>query len=98
MTSEFQMYLFFLRREFSFSIFNRILYKMGKFGVTEWIVIFFFSAFYFVPILIAVKRNAIHRMGIILLNILAGWTLLGWVAALIWSIADKKEAEVNYRQ
>ena len=40
---------------------------------------------YFVPSIIAVKRNHKNHMPIILLNIFLGWSLLGWVAALVWS-------------
>ena len=40
---------------------------------------------YFIPSIVAVKRNHKNHMPIILLNIFLGWSLLGWVAALVWS-------------
>jgi hypothetical protein len=42
--------------------------------------------FYFLPSFIARrKRNA---RAIFLLNLLAGWTAVGWVAALIWALVN----------
>ena len=40
---------------------------------------------YILPSLIAHRRKHHQRISISLLNIFLGWTLLGWVAALIWS-------------
>lgn len=48
---------------------------------------------YFLPSLIARrKRNA---LGIFILNFVAGWTVIGWVAALIWSLDDSMPLIVN---
>jgi len=41
---------------------------------------------YFIPTIIAVGRNHQSRMAIMMTNILLGWTLLGWIVALIWSL------------
>ena len=43
-------------------------------------------ALYFLPLLIAVPRNHHNAMAIAALNLLLGWTLLGWIVALIWSL------------
>ena len=48
-------------------------------------------AAYFVPTIIAVARRARNSLAIVLINIFAGWTFLGWVAALVWSIVDQKQ-------
>jgi hypothetical protein len=40
---------------------------------------------YFLPSLIAGTRRHPHGNAIFLVNLLLGWTLLGWLAALIWS-------------
>jgi len=42
---------------------------------------------YFVPSIVAVKREPPHPqlLPIFLLNLFLGWTLLGWVGALVWS-------------
>ncbi len=41
--------------------------------------------FYFLPTFIAGSRSHHNGMAIFLLNLLLGWTFLGWVLALIWS-------------
>ena len=47
-------------------------------------------AIYFLPSIIGYKhRNA---NSICLLNLFLGWTLIGWVVAIIWAVSeDKKE-------
>jgi hypothetical protein len=41
---------------------------------------------YFVPYQIAAGRGHLNKIPILVLNILLGWTLVGWVAALVWSL------------
>ena len=45
-------------------------------------------AIYFLPSIVASKRNAPRTGAIIALNIFLGWTLVGWVIALVWAIAE----------
>ncbi len=40
---------------------------------------------YFLPTIIALARGHLSTLAIFLLNLLLGWTLLGWLIALIWS-------------
>ena len=46
---------------------------------------------YFLPSIIAMKRGTDHAAGIMLLNLFLGWTLIGWVAALVWAVSDSTE-------
>jgi hypothetical protein len=48
-------------------------------------------AFAFLPIIIAVVRQSKSIVGIILLNILAGWTVIGWIIALVWAISGESK-------
>jgi hypothetical protein len=41
---------------------------------------------YFAPTLIAGHVKHRQITGIFLLNLLLGWTFIGWVAALIWAV------------
>ncbi len=41
---------------------------------------------YTLPTLVALRRHHHQRMAIAALNFLLGWTLLGWVGALVWSL------------
>jgi hypothetical protein len=61
------------------------------------VVVFFFLFFllfpiiavmYFVPAAVALLRRHNNAMPICLLNLLTGWTFLGWVASLVWSLTD----------
>lgn len=40
---------------------------------------------YFVPYIIAVFRKHPNRQAILILNLLLGWTVLGWIGALVWA-------------
>lgn len=40
---------------------------------------------YFMPTMNAKSRKHPNRSSIFLLNLLLGWTLVGWVVALVWS-------------
>jgi Superinfection immunity protein len=40
---------------------------------------------YLFPAVIAWARRHRNRAAIILLDILLGWTLLGWIAAMVWA-------------
>lgn len=43
---------------------------------------------YFVPVLIAYRRNSINQRRIALVTVLLGWTVIGWVAALIMALNE----------
>jgi threonine/homoserine/homoserine lactone efflux protein len=46
---------------------------------------------YFVPAIVASVRKHRQTMAIVVLDLFLGWTLLGWVAALVWACtADTK--------
>lgn len=51
--------------------------------------IIFGGLLYFLPSGLAVQRNHKNMSSIFALNILLGWTFLGWVAALVWSLSAK---------
>ncbi len=46
---------------------------------------------YFVPSIIAFARKHSNAVPILLLNIFLGWTFLGWIAALVWSLTTPSE-------
>ena len=51
--------------------------------LAAWIT--FSVAVYLISTLVAFARGHTNRLAILLLNLFLGWTLLGWVAALVWS-------------
>lgn len=48
----------------------------------------FVIALYFLPSVIAAKRDNTRMDAIFILNILLGWTIVGWIAAFIWAFFD----------
>jgi hypothetical protein len=49
------------------------------------------TAFYFLPAIVAGARRARHFAGIFLINLLFGWTGVGWLGSLIWALVDERE-------
>jgi hypothetical protein len=45
--------------------------------------------FYMLPTVIAKVRGARYGQTILLINFFLGWTVLGWLAALIWAIVEQ---------
>jgi len=41
---------------------------------------------YFPPSILALARNTRDTAAIVLLNIFLGWTVIGWVVALVWAV------------
>ncbi len=47
------------------------------------------TALYFLPTIIAGVRKKRNLISIGLLNLLLGWTVIGWIIALIWAFAHE---------
>ena len=50
-------------------------------------------ALYFVPSIVAHDRGHHQKAAIIILNIFLGWTMFGWVAALVWSATAVRKGD-----
>ncbi len=48
------------------------------------------AAIYFLPSIVAQKRKHRQQTAITVLNLLLGWTFLGWVAAMVWAFGEVK--------
>ena len=42
---------------------------------------------YFFPAMVAARRNHHQNNAIFMLNLLLGWTVIGWMAAFIWAVS-----------
>lgn len=62
---------------------------MGIGGLHIWQI--FFLLLYMLPGFIAWRRKHHNTMAITLVNLLIGWTVLGWIGALIWAFVDSRE-------
>lgn len=40
---------------------------------------------YFIPAIVAIARKHHNAMAIFLTNLFLGWSVIGWIVALIWS-------------
>ena len=60
--------------------------QMQNFTILELLLIVLIFALYFLPTLIAFLRQHKNKLAIFLLNLLLGWTVLGWVVSLVWSV------------
>ena len=54
-------------------------------------IISILSIGYLIPTGVAVGRARTNTMAITMLNIFLGWTLVGWVVALVWAVATDTE-------
>jgi len=65
------------------------------------VAMFFFPFFglgfvmYFLPSIIALARNKRDILAIFLLNLFLGWSVIGWIVALVWAV--KQDAPVVAR-
>jgi hypothetical protein len=53
--------------------------------------------FYLLPAIVAAVRRHHNENAIFILNVLLGWTFVGWVVALVWS-ATRVEPRNSYRR
>lgn len=47
---------------------------------------------YFTPWIVAMLRGHRQRYAILALNLFLGWTLIGWVFALVWCLTNEPAA------
>lgn len=49
--------------------------------------------FYFLPGIIASARDHNNKLPIWILTLLTGWSTIGWIIALIWSLTDNTKSK-----
>lgn len=54
-----------------------------------------FVVIYLIPTIVAISRKHLQKVPIILINILLGWSFIGWVVALVWACTKSKPKEVH---
>jgi hypothetical protein len=55
-----------------------------------------FLALHFLPAIVAGMRHVRNFGWILVINIFLGWTIVGWIVALIWAIQDQPKYVVGY--
>ena len=67
---------------------------MGRIGTLELLLLIIpLLAIYFLPSIIALRRNKMNRNAIVLLNFFLGWTLVGWVVSFVWACTSNNETQ-----
>jgi len=46
------------------------------------------AAIYFLPSIIAAHKRKKNSTAIVVLNLMLGWTVLGWIIALVWAVTN----------
>lgn len=76
---------------FSFDIHNFQYIMQSWPVVTSYLIIIMAIILYMMPTLIAKMREHHNTIGLGLLNMFFGWTVIGWFGALIWSFSTTKK-------
>ena len=65
---------------------------VGVVGQSFWAGVFtcFFLIVYFTPTIVARGRSAPDLGSVIVINLLLGWTLIGWIVALVMALKAQK--------
>jgi len=59
------------------------------------ILLLIFTPFYFLPTIIAIRKNHIEQTSILLVNIFLGFTGAGWIICLVWALSDSSVSRLS---
>ena len=59
-------------------------------GLLSMVSLVFGLAVYLIPTIVAVTRRPVHMAGAIVVNILLGWSFIGWIVALVLALGSKQ--------
>ena len=62
---------------------------MGGLSIWHWIIVIVILPISFAPTIVAFARKHDQKWLVLVLNLVTGWTGIGWIAALIWAIVGK---------
>ena len=65
-------------------------------GLLGIFIIFCLIGLYFLPTLVSRKRRHKNYGAIAALNLLLGWSFLGWTLALIWALMDPDDSKTKF--
>jgi len=54
------------------------------------------TAMYFFPSIVALARSKRDLLAIFLLNLFLGWSVIGWIVALIWAAKSDAPTTAGY--
>jgi hypothetical protein len=56
-----------------------------------------FGAIHFLPTIVALLRHSRHTLAIFFVNLFLGWTVIGWVVAMIWAVTSEPKWRLAHR-
>ena len=71
-------------------------YHFLPFGLGWGIFTLIFFVPYFLPTIVAFVRRKESAAGILILNFFLGWTVIGWIGALVWALSADAPRTVIY--
>jgi hypothetical protein len=63
---------------------------MGELGIGALLL-------YFIPAILALMRGHMSSTAIFALNLLLGWTAIGWIVALVWALTSNTRHNFEWR-
>ena len=63
----------------------------GSAGAGVLVVVVLIISFYFIPTIVAMARKVTNTGSVFVINLLLGWTLVGWAVALAMAVKTKVE-------
>jgi len=63
----------------------------------EFFGILIIGALYFLPTIVASSKNKQNTGAIFALNLLLGWTVIGWILAFIWALTQDANPQPSAR-
>jgi predicted permease len=66
-------------------------------GAVGLVILAIVLGLYMAPAIIARLRTHRNSTAIFALNLIAGWTFIGWVGALVWSLTEQPPVQVTTR-
>jgi hypothetical protein len=97
-TRRFILFMLMIGAAWVFALWRERIAEVEDVGHFEWRVFLFWlgvglvmALIYFFPANLADRRRHRNANAILILNLFVGWTFIGWVVALIWTIYKPRE-------
>lgn len=62
-------------------------------GILSPIGVLFFILLYFTPSIVAFSNKKSNTTAIVVLNFFLGWSLIGWIVALVWAVSKDNKPQ-----
>ncbi len=72
-----------------------LLVQSQSSGAGDVVMLLIILSMYFIPTIVAVSRKHHNALAIGALNLFLGWTILGWIGALVWALTAVQRREVD---